>query len=288
MTRLTAGLAWYIASQFCSLLDGAMAHYLGPRGMSVGQIAFVNALATLALVAALSWRRPLFRTDHLALQLARGVLAFAAIWLMIYTLTHLPFADASALVRSRPIWMIVLSAILLGEAISAPRWIATAIGIVGALITIQPTFRSWTPDYLVGIAGVLASASVVVASRYVAKFDRTETTLAYGAVVTLAISAPLAIGPAPWSLWPAMVLLATANALALYTTQAAVRLADVSLLAPYDNIRLPIAMLVGIVAFQELPSLTTLTGATVIVMATVLLYLAERHTRPEQKRRFSG
>jgi len=194
-------------------------------------------------------------------------------------LTHLPFADASAINRTRPLWMILLGAMLLSEAVTAQRWLATVVGIVGAIVTLGPAFNQWNPAYVAAVAGVLFSSGTMIANSYLGRFDSTVTTLAYSSAVILVLSSPAALDVFPWALWPEIVVLASANALSLWLTQVAVRKADVSLLAPYDNVRLPIAILIGILAFAEIPSWSTLVGSALIISAGTLLFVRERRAR---------
>lgn len=278
------GIGCYVTSQFFAVVDGAMAHYLSPRGLSVGQIAIVNALGSLILVIILSGGRnasKVFRTSHPGKQIARALLSLGATWLMIYAVTHLPFADASAINRTRPLWMILFGAILLSDPATAPRWLATVVGIFGALVTIGPVFTQWNPAYVAAVAGVLLSSGNVVANSYLCKFDRTTTTMAYSSAVIMLLSLPAAFLDAfPWALWPEILVLASANALSLWLSLVAVRKADVSLLAPYDNTRLPIAMIIGILVFAEIPSWTTVIGSALIITAGTLLFVQERRTLP--------
>lgn len=279
--NLVGAIGCYLASQVFAVVDGAMAHHLGPRGLSVGQIAFANALGLLVLVVILSGRNTpkVFRTLHPWKQVARALLSCGAMWLMIYALTHLPFADASAINRTRPLWMILLGAMLLSEAVTAQRWLATVVGIVGAIVTLGPAFNQWNPAYVAAVAGVLFSSGTMIANSYLGRFDSTVTTLAYSSAVILVLSSPAALDVFPWALWPEIVVLASANALSLWLTQVAVRKADVSLLAPYDNVRLPIAILIGILAFAEIPSWSTLVGSALIISAGTLLFVRERRAR---------
>jgi drug/metabolite transporter (DMT)-like permease len=279
--NLARAIGCYLASQFFAVVDGAMAHHLGPRGLSVGQIAFANALGLLVLVVILSGRstRKVFRTSHPWKQIARALLSCVAMWLMIYALTHLQFADASAINRTRPLWMILLGAILLSEAVTAQRWLATVVGILGAIVTLGPAFNQWNPAYIAAVVGVLLSSGNMIANSYVGRFDSTATTMAYSSAVILLLSLPAAFDVFPWALWPGIVVLASANALSLWLLQVAVRKADVSLLAPYDNVRLPIAILIGILAFAEIPSWSTFVGSALIVAAGTLLYLREKRSQ---------
>lgn len=275
--NLAGAIGCYLASQLFAVVDGAMAHHLGPRGLSVGQIAFANAVGLLVLVVILSGRNTpsVFRAAHPWQQIGRAVLSCGAMWLMIYALTHLPFADASAINRTRPLWMILLGALLLAEAVSAQRWLATVVGIVGAVVTLGPAFDQWNPAYIAAVLGVLLSSGTMIANSYLGRFDSTMTTLAYSSAVILLLSLPAAFDAFPWALWPEIVVLASANALSLWLTQVAVRKADVSLLAPYDNVRLPIAILIGILAFAEIPSWSTLAGSALIISAGTLLFIRE-------------
>src|SRR5688572_9032739 len=48
-----------------------------------------------------------------------------------YTITHLPFSEATTLIKCYPLWVAILSWIVLKERPSAKVWVAIIVGLVG-------------------------------------------------------------------------------------------------------------------------------------------------------------
>jgi drug/metabolite transporter (DMT)-like permease len=270
---VSRGVLLFILSQLCMMLDGAAIHHLGP-GVTVQQLTLLRGLGCAALLGALMLRGGqglgVFRTPQPGMQLLRGGLSLAALWLTFYGVGRLPLGDATALIFTAPVWMVLLGASLLREHVPAPRWVATGLGLLGALIVIGPAFGAWNWVYLVLLAGVVLNAAAVVATRHLGLRDQPATILAWVTAIALAGSLPAVGAPLPWADWPALLIVAAAGTGAVWFALLAVREAEVSLLAPYGFVRLPLGILIGLVVFAEIPGVATLLGAALILAAGLL------------------
>ena len=90
--------------------------------------------------------------------------------------------------------------------------------------------------------------------------------------------------PAIWQNWPwdqpLFLVLAVSGALGVYFGQQAMRYADMSLLAPYDYLRLPLVILIGFTFFKEMPGVATWIGAALIVGSGILVWMREARRAP--------
>ena len=66
-----------------------------------------------------------------------------------------PSADATGLYFSRPLFLVVLAAVWLGQPIGWRRWASVAIGFAGMWLVIRPGGQGWLPDSWVPAAGAL-------------------------------------------------------------------------------------------------------------------------------------
>lgn len=261
------------------VVEASVIHFAG-TALTLDQLTFARGIGLAILVAVLARREGMtvFRTESVSLQLARSGLSVISLWAIFYSLTHLPLADASALNYLRPVFATILGAWLLREVIGRRRWSATLLGLCGALVVLGSSFGVWQTAYAAAVAGAAMNAGVLVASRRLSMTDRPETVLAWLAVVLLLFSARAVTLPVPPDAWPVLFAIAVCSAVGLWLGQVAVKFADVSLLAPYDYVRLPILMLVGLVVFLQVPSPTTLLGSALILLSAGLLFLRESHT----------
>lgn len=272
--RLTPkqGIAIFVACQACLLVDGVAVHHLGPS-VGVDQLTLLRGLGSCVFVAVLALRAgpdAILHTSQPGLQLLRGALTLVSLWLVFYGLSNLPLADAAAPNYTRPFWMAVLGVVLLGEVVSRKRWTATALGFAGATFVVGPTFGHWHPAYLAALAGALVNAGGIIATRHLGRRDAPATTLAWLTAVTLLGSVTAFGKPLPLSEWPALLTVAIAGTLGVWFGLVAVGAAEVSLLAPYDYLRLPIVVLLGVVHFAEVPGAMMLFGAGLILVSGLL------------------
>ena len=149
-------------------IETAMIHHIGLRGSAM-QLALLRSGAGVTLVAFLSettgWS--VMKTDQLPLQLLRGLVSALYLWVLIYSFAHMPFADATAISYTQAAYIVLaFSALILNERVTTLRWIATAIGIVGALLIIKPAFLDRNVVYLVVLLGTSLNGLACVLNKY--------------------------------------------------------------------------------------------------------------------------
>ena len=83
------------------------------------------------LVVAIKTKRPL---GHIA----RGVIGVCSMGLSFFALTRLPLPEAITLNYAQPLFVVVFSALFLGEAVRIHRWSAVVVGMIGVLIVSWP------------------------------------------------------------------------------------------------------------------------------------------------------
>ena len=75
----------------------------------------------------------------------RNIVHFTAQNLWFWSLTMIPLAQVFALEFTSPIWVILLSPLVLGEKLTRPRLIAAGMGFVGILMVARPDFAALNP-----------------------------------------------------------------------------------------------------------------------------------------------
>ncbi|MGH6918415.1 MAG: DMT family transporter, partial [Geminicoccaceae bacterium] len=92
------------------------------------------------------------RTRRLGLHTLRATTSIASMICWYTALSLMPLAQATALSFTAPIFTSVLAVIFLGEVMRLRRWSATAVGLLGALVILQPGSSSVEPAALLAIA----------------------------------------------------------------------------------------------------------------------------------------
>jgi len=251
-------------------IETAMVHHIG-TGASVMQLALLRGVGGVLLVVVLArsagWA--VVKTKQLGLQLLRGVVAVAYGWVLMYSFSLLPFADATAISFTVVAYITLFSALILHERITTLRWMASAAGMIGALLITKPAFVEWNVVYIVALLGTSLNGLQFVLNKYLQRpgGDTELTTMFYANAVTIVANLPalaLASLPAP-AVWPWLSGVLIFGPIGMFMGIVALRYANASSLGPLMLLRLVFAAIGGIVVFHEIPDLLTGVGAVIIL-----------------------
>ena len=258
--------------------------------LHVAQITSARTVIAVVLMLPVVARIPRhkFRTKHPWAHLICGVLGVVSLFCAFYAVNYLYFADAIAYGFTRPLFVIVLAVLLLGEAVGIRRTAATLTGFAGVLIMMRPT-GAIEPAILVALAGALMAAISMIIVKRIAATEDPDVQIFYFIVV----SAVVAIGPgiATWRAptpgeWVLLGVVGVTGWINNICYIRGLRVAEASALMPFDYTRLPLAALFGFLIFDEVPDAWMWVGAGLIVGAT--LYIARREAQLGRARRIEG
>lgn len=211
------------------------------------------------------------RTDRLGSHAMRNLFHFSGQALWFYAITVIPLAQVFALEFTSPIWVILLSPIFLGEALSGRKIAAAALGFAGVLIVARPDFGALD-------TGVLAAASAAVFFAVTNLMTKALTrgeaiisilfwlTLMQAGLGSLAIALQGPVSLPTLATLPWLGLIAVAGITAHLCLTMALSLAPASLVVPMDFARLPIIAVVGALFYAEPIDATLLLGAGLIFL----------------------
>ena len=221
-------------------------------------------------LAALRTTRPLAH----ALRAVVGLLSLSAFF---YAYIYLPLADVIAISFAAPLFVTALSVPLLGERVGARRWAAVLVGFAGVLVMARPAGGVLHPAALVALGGTVGYALVMI---FVRKMSRTETSTAivfYYSITSALIAG--AILPFQW-VAPTMPDLMALIAVGLVGGGAqiamtnAFRLADVSIVAPFDYTGMIWAAILGYAVWGDVPGPNIWIGVAIVTASG--LYILRR------------
>jgi drug/metabolite transporter (DMT)-like permease len=243
-------------------------------------IAFFRGVFGLLIMAPFMWRTGLagFHSQRPGLQLVRAISSGLILLAGFYAFVHLPLAQVTSILFSRPLFMLVLAALLLGERLRLYRSAATLAGFVGVLIVVRPG-PSMDPSALIALAAALMAAGNIVMVKILTRTDRTETLIFYavlGQTLTLAVPAALDWRTPDGREWALLLGVAVAATLLQTCMVRGYRIAEASAMAPYDYSRLLFSTMAGFMLFQEVPDIWTGLGALILVASTFYITRRER------------
>lgn len=254
---------------------------------STFEILFVRNAVALLILMPLMVRSGVgvLRTERIWLHIFRASLSYLGMLGLYYGIAHIPLGDVVALSFTQPLFITLLAAIILGEAVGIARWRATLIGFIGVLIIVRPGFvEIGTATIAVIIAALLYGASNVCIKALM----RTDTPL-QGVIYVNLIMLPLAMVPAMFA-WKTPNLLdfgymlgvALSGTMGVYFLTKSYHAADASAVIPYDFLRLPMTAGGAFILFDEVLDIWTWAGAAVIFGSSYALvrFEARREAAP--------
>lgn len=227
------------------------------------------------------------RTNHMPLQILRGLCTLGSMGFGFTAIRHIPLADATALGFSQILFVTVLAVVVLKEKVGRHRWAATAIGFLGVLIMLRPGQNGFELFAFFAVLGALFGSGTAISVRILSRGERTATILLYqGLVLFAALIVPTVLNwvpPTPQQ-WLMLVLIGATGTAGQFLITRAFQTGEATALAPLDFTRLIINTAIGIVIFAELPDLVTVAGAALVVSSTIyVLHRNAKKGRPPER-----
>ena len=258
--------------------------------MNAGEIMLLRGLMTTAVVTLMAWQMGALRSLTIMAQpiiLLRIVCEALAAVTYITALGMMPIANASAILQALPLAVTLGAAVFLKEPVGWRRWSAIAVGFCGVLVIIRPGPEGFTPAALIVVASMLVTAARDLATRCI---DKTVPSLMITVCTAISVSAIGGVLIVPLGGWRPVDLntflhlaLAAIMVLAGYQTVIlAMRIGEISVVAPLRYLSLIFSALLGMIFFGEMPDLWTAIGSAIVIASG--LYTFYRESRRKNAR----
>jgi len=219
-----------------------------------------------------------YTTKRYKEHLFRCLMGLMALIAIVIALRELPLAVVVSLSYAAPLFITVLSIFLLSEKVGIFRWLAVMIGFIGVIIIAEPGFKGMNYLYFLPLIFCIGMAFVTIIIR---KLSTTEPIWLISIFFTITISiAGLATIPMGWTMpnFQDFILLAligvTGGSANLFLTQS-YKLSEVSLVAPLKYLALIFAIFFGYLIWNEIPTVKTLVGASLVILASLIIFKRE-------------
>jgi len=240
----------------------------------------------------------LLKTRRPMLHFARGLMIVTANITFYLALAVMPIAEAAALFYVAPLIIAGLSVPLLGEYVSKRQWVAILTGFMGVVLMSGLGTGSFKSAALLPVFAALAYALTQLMTRKLGVTDKASVMSFYIGVVFIIVSVVFGLtvgdgrfaasgGPAlefllrPWRLPDAnslmlMVVCGFLVAVVAYMLSQAYRVAEANVIAPFEYVVLPLAILWGYLFWNEVPDFKTMIGILLIGGSGLYVFLYER------------
>ena len=265
---------------------------LSSEHLGIGQLLFIRgslAVAIFSLAMRVTGKPIIAKVAFSKWILLRAFCECGATLCFITGLSLLPIATASTLVWTSPIFLTIAATLILKEHVAAVRWLAIFVGFIGVMLVANPASVDFSLAMLLPLAAAIFIAARDLVTR---KLDPslhslyvTWTTLVVVTMAGLLISfldwRPIALTQILW-LCASAVLISSA----FFVQISAVRLGELSFIAPFSYTGILIAVFYGFVVWEELPGTAMIFGIILIVLSG--LYILSHQTTSSVKRNTSN
>jgi len=289
-----------VAAIILSVNDLAVKNLSG--NYALHQIILFRAIVSMSLILTVIWasrtgfrqlltRRPKEHLFRIAIVMVSNVTYFLG-------LAAMPLADAVATAFVAPLFVTLLSAVILGEPVGPRRWGAVGVGMVGVLVMLRPGAGVIQPAAVLVLISAFCYALSHMMTRRMRDTESAMTLTFFVQVGFIVVScgmglvvgdghlsgspdAALAFLFRPWH-WPPLSDLPwfLANGLALgvggLMMSQAYRTTEAALIAPFEYVGMPMAIFWGVAIFGTWPDATAWVGIALICGAG--LYTLWRET----------
>ena len=213
--------------------------------------------------------------QQLPLHFMRNIAHFAGQNLWFFAITVIRLAQVFALEFKTPVWVILLSPLLLQERISKIGAVAALLGFLGILIVARP---GMTPINIGLVCAALCAIGFAFSAIFTRKLTRTQSITcilfyltamqAIFGLVCAGIDGDIALptmATLPW-----VLLIGLAGLTAHFCLTTALSLAPATVVMPIDFTRLPIIAVVGFILYSEAVDIWVIVGGITIFAANYI------------------
>jgi S-adenosylmethionine uptake transporter len=284
-----------------SLMDATIKSLSG--GYPLHEIVMARSVVAIFLtifIVHLEGGLSLLKTKRPFVHLTRGLLIVVANMTFYMAISFMPLAEATALFFVSPLIITALSVPFLGEKVGWRRWIGIIAGFFGVIIMIRPGVNTISIYSFLPIIAATAYASTQIITRRLGTTEKASVMSFYISLTFIVIAGCFwwFIGDGSLSgqydpkveflfrAWKMpdsgdamlMVFVGVLVAIVGYMLSQAYRVANASIVAPFEYVTLPLALLWGYLFWGEIPDLQAAIGMALIVGSGLYIFLREKRT----------
>lgn len=271
-------------------------------GYALHQIVLVRSLIaltlTLGILVPLEGGYRLLRSKRWRMHILRGATVVLANMMFFAGLASLPLGEATAIFFVAPLFITALSALLLREVVGIRRWAAVGIGLAGVLVMMQPGGSAFQWAALLPLGAALCYASLQILTRTLSSTEKASVMAVYIQICFIVVSSLFGLiagdggfasaGSSPqvqflfraWA-WPPlgdvliMLGLGVLSATAGYLMSQGYRISQAAVVAPFEYVGLPMAVLWSILIWGDWPDAAAWLGIVLICGAGLYVFQRE-------------
>lgn len=214
-------------------------------------------------------------TDAVGQHAIRNLVHFTGQNLWFYAVTMIPLAQVFALEFTTPLWVIVLSPLLLGERLTLVRSVAALLGFLGIIIVVRPDMSGVNAGMLAAAGCAIFFGLTFILTKRLTKtqtitaimFYLTAMQLVFGLIAS-GFDGDIALPTVQTA--PLLSLVGACGLIGHFCIANALKIAPATIVAPIDFARLPIIAVIAMLVYGEALDIWVFVGAVVIFAGNYL------------------
>jgi drug/metabolite transporter (DMT)-like permease len=277
--NLRAALFMAISMAGFTLNDALTKTVIGD--MSAAQVMLVRGTFATIMIGLLAWHGGVLSSLSSLRRPLVAVLCFLA------ALAQMPLANVSAILQALPLAVTMGAALFLHEPVGWRRWTAILVGFAGVMIIVRPGFEGFNSYSLLALLCVAFCALRDLVTR---RIPEEIPSLAVSFATALFVTVVGGFLVVPYGGWTELTVTSTSMLLGAAILLIvgyqfiimAMRVGDISFVAPFRYTALIWALLLGLLVFGEVPDFAMLLGAAIVVASGLYTLYRERHAGKTQ------
>ena len=253
----------------------------------VGQVLFFRGFCGMIPMFFLIPRERYFdfyKTSRPFLHFKRCLAGLIAIVAIFIALRKLPLATVVSISFAAPIFTTIFSIFLLKEKVGFYRWLAVFVGFIGIIIISEPGYSSININYLYPLVFCLGLSYVAIAIR---QLSSTEPLWLIGLYFSFSITIISFFTISQGWLMPnlkdlfLLSMIGILGGLANLWLSHSYKLSEVTLVTPLKYLALVFAIFFGYFIWDEVPSIKTLIGASLVIISSFIIFRREIYLKKQ-------
>lgn len=255
------------------------------------QMVFLRGIPATLFLVLLAWRMGMLRVkapaQDWALASLRALMEVGAAYFFISALLRMELANVTAVLQVLPLSVALGAALVFREPMGWRRLSAILIGFCGVMLIVRPGPDGFTEQ---SIYALITVALVTIRDLAARRMSKAMPSIVGAALSSFAVgsAAGLASLTEPWvavTSQDAAYLFTTAIvvALAYLCSVMAMRVGEITFIAPFRYSGLIAALLIGLLVFGEWPDALTLIGAAIVVATGLFTLYRESLARKKNQ-----
>ena len=215
-----------------------------------------------------------YKTNNIKLQLSRSLISVLETVFFVSSFKYLSLATVHSVASLAPVFVVILSMLILKEKIEKRLWFIIFFGFIGVIVILRPGFDIFDTKSLLPLGAGFFFGLYQVITKKASQYDSDETSLFYTSIFGLVIITFLILiywHPFTLISYFLLPLIGLMMTLAHYSLIIGLARAPASKIQPFHFTLIFWAIVFGYLFYNDIPDIPTLFGASIIALSGIFL-----------------